>query len=71
MSTVSMAFSQLPLISPLQDNLVSMEFTSMTPVQALTLPIILAGKDVIAKAKTGSGKTAAFGLGILSAIKIT
>ncbi|WP_392551427.1 ATP-dependent RNA helicase DbpA [Orbus wheelerorum] len=70
MSTVSMAFSQLPLISPLQDNLHSLEYTTMTPVQALTLPVILAGKDVIAKAKTGSGKTAAFGLGILSAIKV-
>lgn len=64
------AFSQLPLPQTLLDNLTAMQYTTMTPVQALTLPVILNGKDVIAKAKTGSGKTAAFGLGILSAIKV-
>jgi len=40
-------------------------FTHPTPIQARALPPILAGHDVIAQAKTGSGKTAAFGLGIL------
>lgn len=38
----------------------------MTPIQAQSLPPILAGQDVIAQGKTGSGKTAAFGLGLLS-----
>lgn len=37
----------------------------MTPIQAQSLPLILAGKDVVAQGKTGSGKTAAFGLGLL------
>jgi len=37
----------------------------MTPVQAKSLPVILKGDDLLAQAKTGSGKTAAFGIGIL------
>lgn len=43
-------------------------FTQMTPVQAQALPPILAGKDVITEARTGSGKTVAFGLGLLAGI---
>jgi len=42
----------------------------MTPIQALSLPEILAGKDVIGQGKTGSGKTAAFGLGLLAKLKV-
>lgn len=41
----------------------------MTPIQAQSLPLILSGRDVIAQGKTGSGKTAAFGLGILAKLK--
>lgn len=47
-------------------NLDSLGFETMTPIQAQSLPPILAGQDVIAQGKTGSGKTAAFGLGLLS-----
>lgn len=43
----------------------------MTPIQAQSLPPILAGQDVIAQGKTGSGKTAAFGLGLLSKLDST
>ena len=49
-------------------NLNELGYLTMTPVQAAALPAILAGKDVRAQAKTGSGKTAAFGLGLLQRI---
>ena len=60
------AFSSLDLNQDLLRNLESLGFAAMTPIQAQSLPAILAGKDVIAQGKTGSGKTAAFGLGVLS-----
>ena len=66
----SNAFSALHLKAPMLKNLVSLGYTEMTPIQAHSLPPILAGKDVIAKAKTGSGKTAAFGIGLLSEITV-
>lgn len=49
-------------------NLNELGYLTMTPIQAAALPAILAGKDVRAQAKTGSGKTAAFGLGLLQGI---
>ena len=62
------AFS-LPAPGPaLLQNLESLGFTRMTPIQAQSLPLILEGRDLIAQAKTGSGKTAAFGLGLLQKI---
>ena len=59
-------FSSLSLSKTQLANLTSLGYHSMTPIQAQSLPAILQGKDVIAKAKTGSGKTAAFGLGLLN-----
>lgn len=58
-------FQQLHLLPELQQNLESLGYSQMTPVQAEALPVVMAGKDLIAQAKTGSGKTAAFGLGLL------
>ncbi|MFG0683283.1 ATP-dependent RNA helicase DbpA [Pseudomonas sp. WSY_20] len=49
-------------------NLDTLGYTSMTPIQAQSLPVILKGQDLIAQAKTGSGKTAAFGIGLLNPI---
>ncbi|APG49779.1 TPA: ATP-dependent RNA helicase DbpA [Providencia stuartii] len=49
-------------------NLTELGYVTMTPIQEAALPAILAGKDVRAQAKTGSGKTAAFGLGLLQHI---
>ena len=65
------AFSTLHLKTPMLKNLASLGYTEMTPIQAHSLPLILSGKDVIAKAKTGSGKTAAFGIGLLSGMAVT
>ena len=64
------AFSSLHLKTPMLKNLASLGYAEMTPIQAHSLPLILAGKDVIAKAKTGSGKTAAFGIGLLSSLVV-
>ncbi|MDH5190498.1 MAG: ATP-dependent RNA helicase DbpA [Gammaproteobacteria bacterium] len=59
------AFSSLPLTPEFLANLESLEYLSMTPIQAQSLPAVMEGKDLHAQAKTGSGKTAAFGIGLL------
>lgn len=61
-------FSTLPLSSEQLANLDSLAYKEMTAVQAASLPMALEGKDLIVQAKTGSGKTAAFALGILQKI---
>ncbi|WP_318477225.1 ATP-dependent RNA helicase DbpA [Photobacterium leiognathi] len=64
------AFSTLNLNPDLLSNLTSLGYDAMTPIQAQSLPLILEGKDVIAQGKTGSGKTAAFGLGLLQNLRV-
>jgi ATP-independent RNA helicase DbpA len=61
-------FSSLPISSAQLANLESLGYKKMTPIQAQSLPHVLQGKDLIAQAKTGSGKTAAFGIGLLEQI---
>ncbi|MCH2209113.1 MAG: ATP-dependent RNA helicase DbpA [Lentisphaerales bacterium] len=63
-------FSSLKLNAELLKNVESLGYTEMTPIQAQSLPAILKGEDLIGQAKTGSGKTAAFGLGILEKLDI-
>ena len=63
-------FSSLKLHSSLIENLSTLGYQSMTPIQAQSLPHILSGKDVIAQGQTGSGKTAAFGLGLLEKLNV-
>ena len=59
------AFSSLPLTPELLANIKSLDYQVMTSIQAQSLPTILTGKDLLAQAKTGSGKTAAFAIGVL------
>jgi ATP-independent RNA helicase DbpA len=59
------SFSTLPLAQQFLDNLGVLGYHEMTPIQAASLPSVLEGRDLIAQAKTGSGKTAAFGIGLL------
>ena len=63
-------FSSLPLCDEMLKNIKKLGFKEMTPVQAQSLPYILEGRDLLAKAKTGSGKTAAFGIGLLSRLDV-
>ncbi len=58
-------FSELALKPQLLARLEAMGFAAMTPVQAASLPALMAGKDVVAQGSTGSGKTAAFALACL------
>jgi len=70
LTVTSTAFSSLALPAGLVDNLSTLGYAHMTPVQAQSLPPVLAGKDIIAQAKTGSGKTAAFSLGVLAKLNV-
>ena len=64
-------FSSLALPQGMIDNLDQMGYKDMTPIQAQALPIVIKGGDVLAKAQTGSGKTAAFGIGILTRLNLS
>ncbi len=65
-SNAGPSFSGLPLPPAMLANLQRLGYLGMTPIQAAALPLALAGKDLIAQAKTGSGKTAAFALPLLT-----
>jgi ATP-dependent RNA helicase DbpA len=69
--TIDTSFSSLPLAPAMQANLQQLGYLSMTPIQAASLPHALAGHDLIAQAKTGSGKTAAFTLPVLAKLDST
>jgi len=60
------SFDTLPLGPATLQNLQRLGYTTMTPIQAASLPLALAGHDLIAQARTGSGKTAAFALALLA-----
>ena len=65
-SAAATGFDSLPLSAATLTNLQRLGYELMTPIQAASLPLTLAGHDLIAQAKTGSGKTAAFALALLA-----
>ncbi|HRC38923.1 MAG TPA: DEAD/DEAH box helicase, partial [Rubrivivax sp.] len=67
--TATDRFDTLPLAGAVLANLEQLGYARMTPVQAAALPLALAGHDLIAQAKTGSGKTAAFALALLQKLE--
>ncbi|WP_131775198.1 ATP-dependent RNA helicase DbpA [Legionella cincinnatiensis] len=70
-TTQQPSFAQRPLRQELIKSLASSNYENMTSIQMQSLPIILKNEDIIAQAKTGSGKTIAFALSLLSNLKIS
>ena len=66
----NLKFSELPIKVDILENLVFLGYDQMTPIQAASLPHILKGQDLIGHAKTGSGKTASFAIGLLSKLDV-
>jgi superfamily II DNA/RNA helicase len=64
-STAGPLFTELGVAGPICESLAAQGITAAFPIQALTLPIALAGHDVIGQARTGTGKTLAFGVPLL------
>ncbi len=60
-----MTFKELNLLEPILNALTSEGYTNPTPIQEKAIPILLAGRDIMACAQTGTGKTAAFAIPIL------
>jgi ATP-independent RNA helicase DbpA len=64
------AFASLPIKRELLASIASLGYEHMTPIQAQTLPVLLKRQDLLAQAKTGSGKTAAFAIGLLEKLEV-
>lgn len=64
------SFSSLPLTPAMLKNLEQLNYKTMTPIQEKSIPHIIEGSDLLAQAKTGSGKTAAFGIGMLHRLDV-
>ncbi|MEJ2585743.1 MAG: DEAD/DEAH box helicase, partial [Robiginitalea sp.] len=64
-----MTFEQLELIAPIQEALKQENYEDPTPIQAQAIPHLLKGRDILASAQTGTGKTAAFSIPILQQLE--
>jgi len=63
-------FQDLSLSAPVHKGLAEVGYEIPTPIQAQTIPLVLAGRDVLGQAQTGTGKTAAFALPLLSRLDL-
>ena len=64
-------FADLSLSEPVLRALADVGYESPSPIQAATIPVLLAGRDMLGQAQTGTGKTAAFALPVLTRIDLT
>ena len=62
METISMSFESLGLMPIILKNVQNAGYETPTPIQLATIPLVMAGKDILGCAQTGTGKTAAFAL---------
>jgi ATP-dependent RNA helicase DeaD len=67
---VDLSFRDLGLSDPILKGLEDVGYETPSPIQARTIPHILAGRDVLGQAQTGTGKTAAFALPLLSKLDL-
>ncbi len=65
-----MPFTTLGLSDTLSTSLARLGYTTPTPVQSQSIPIVLSGSDLLARAQTGTGKTAAFGLPMIERLLV-
>jgi len=66
-----LVFADLGLSAPVMAAVTEVGYESPSPIQAATIPAVLAGRDVLGQAQTGTGKTAAFALPLLSSIDLS
>src|SRR4051812_36985457 len=66
---VEASFESFGLSEPILAGVIAAGYKTPTPIQAAAIPVVLSGKDLIAQARTGTGKTAAFGLPAMSRLK--
>jgi len=62
-------FDELGLSNEVMKAILKMGFEEPTPIQEMTIPVLMTGKDVIGQAQTGTGKTAAFGIPIVEKVE--
>ena len=71
MTTATPTFADLGLSEPILKALSHVGYESPSPIQAESIPVVLSGKDLLGQAQTGTGKTAAFALPLLTLVDIT